>query len=157
MCSSAPNRRSARCSTASAVPRGGDLGPRSVVIASRSCQEALLMVNARHIVIHLSTVLAPCVAAALSGTALMPVMTAQQTVSPRLYSGLHWRMIGPFRGARVHAVSGVPGQPNTFYFGSVGGGVWESVNAGGTWSPVFDRQAIASVGAIGVAPSDPES
>ena len=64
-------------------------------------------------------------------------------------------MIGPFRGGRVNAVSGVPGQPNTFYFGSVGGGVWKSTNAGRTWTPVFDSQPVASIGAIAVAPSNP--
>jgi len=53
---------------------------------------------------------------------LHPVLLAQQ-FSPSLYSGLHWRSIGPFRGGRSNAVAGVPGQPNTFYFGSVGGGV----------------------------------
>jgi photosystem II stability/assembly factor-like uncharacterized protein len=72
-----------------------------------------------------------------------------------LYSGLHWRMIGPFRGGRVNAVSGVVGQPDTFYFGSVGGGLWKSNNAGRTWTPVFDSQPAASIGAIGVAPSSP--
>ena len=72
-----------------------------------------------------------------------------------LYSGLRWRMLGPFRGGRVNAVSGVPGQPNTFYFGSVGGGVWKTTNAGRTWTPVFDSQPIGSIGAIGVAPSNP--
>ena len=71
------------------------------------------------------------------------------------YSGLRWRMIGPFRGGRVNAVSGVPGQPTIFYFGSVGGGVWKSNNSGRTWTPVFDAQLIASIGAIGVAPSNP--
>ncbi len=65
-------------------------------------------------------------------------------------------MIGPFRGGRVNAVSGVPGRPNTFYFGSVGGGVWKTNNAGRTWAPVFDSQPIASIGAIGVAPSSPD-
>jgi photosystem II stability/assembly factor-like uncharacterized protein len=113
------------------------------------------MLNARRMFIRLSTVLGPCVAAGLSATNLIPVMNAQQTVSPGLYSGLRWRMIGPFRGGRVNAVSGVPGQPNTFYFGSVGGGLWKSFNAGRTWSPVFDGQPIASIGAIGVAPSNP--
>jgi photosystem II stability/assembly factor-like uncharacterized protein len=70
-------------------------------------------------------------------------------------SGMRWRLIGPFRGGRVNAVSGVPGQPETFYFGSVGGGLWKSNNAGRTWAPVFDSQPIASIGAIGVAPSSP--
>lgn len=68
---------------------------------------------------------------------------------------LHWRMIGPFRGGRVNAVSGVVSQPDTFYFGSVGGGVWKSTNAGRTWTPIFDDTGVASIGAIGVAPSDP--
>ena len=78
-----------------------------------------------------------------------------QQPNPNLYSGLRWRMIGPFRGGRVNAVSGVVGQPDTFYFGSVGGGVWKSSNAGRTWTPIFDSMDVASIGAIGVAPSDP--
>jgi photosystem II stability/assembly factor-like uncharacterized protein len=77
-----------------------------------------------------------------------------QQPDPSLYSGLRWRMIGPFRAGRVNAVSGVVGQPDTFYFGSVGGGVWKSSNAGRTWSPIFDATSVASIGAIGVAPSD---
>src|SRR5712675_1583753 len=79
---------------------------------------------------------------------LAPVAIAQQ-YDTSLYSGLRWRMIGPFRGGRVNAVSGVVGQPNTFYFGSVGGGVWKSKNSGRTWTPVFDSGSSASVGAIG--------
>ncbi len=81
-------------------------------------------------------------------------VSARQPFSKDLYSGLRWRMIGPFRGGRVNAVSGVAGQPTTFYFGSVGGGVWKSTNAGRTWSPIFDSQPVASIGAIGVAPSN---
>ena len=80
-------------------------------------------------------------------------LSAQQ-VDPNFYSGLRWRMIGPFRGGRVNAVSGVVGQPDTFYFGSVGGGLWKSNNAGRTWTPIFDANNVASIGAIGVAPSD---
>ncbi|HKC62322.1 MAG TPA: hypothetical protein VKB86_01735, partial [Pyrinomonadaceae bacterium] len=86
--------------------------------------------------------------------ALMPVALAQARIGESAYSGLHWRMIGPFRGGRVNAVSGVPGQPTVFYFGSVGGGVWKTINSGRTWTPVFDSEPIASIGAIGVAPSD---
>ena len=84
------------------------------------------------------------------------VATAQNRYDNSLYSGLRWRLIGPFRGGRVNAVSGVPGQPSTFYYGSVGGGVWRSNNSGRTWAPVFDSQSVASIGAIGVAPSNPE-
>ena len=85
------------------------------------------------------------------------IAIADQEYDPSLYSGLHWRMIGPFRGGRVNGVSGVHGQPNTFYFGSVGGGVWKSTNSGRTWAPIFDSQPIASIGAIGVAASAPET
>ena len=84
---------------------------------------------------------------------LSPFVLAAQQFDGSLWSGLHWRMIGPFRGGRVNAVSGVPTQPNTFYFGSVGGGVWKSSNSGRTWTPIFDSQPIASIGAIAVAPS----
>ena len=71
-----------------------------------------------------------------------------------LYNALEWRLIGPFRGGRVLAVTGVSGT-NTFYFGSVGGGIWKTTDAGTVWTPVFDSQSIASIGAIEVAPSDP--
>jgi photosystem II stability/assembly factor-like uncharacterized protein len=81
-------------------------------------------------------------------------LSAQQLDSS-LYNGLRWRMIGPHRGGRSIAVSGVEGQPNLYYFGAVGGGVWKSTNAGVTWEPIFDGQPIASIGAIAVAPSNP--
>src|SRR5262245_28573483 len=73
-----------------------------------------------------------------------------RTVDPSLYNGLRWRMLGPFRGGRVNAVAGVPGQPTTFYFGSVGGGVWKTIDTGRTWTPIFDAQPVASIGAIAV-------
>lgn len=91
----------------------------------------------------------------IGGLSLVPDVAAQGHYDASLYSDLRWRMIGPFRGGRVNTVSGVPGQPDTFYFGSVGGGVWKSTNSGRTWTPVFDSQPIASIGAIGVAPSNP--
>jgi photosystem II stability/assembly factor-like uncharacterized protein len=84
-----------------------------------------------------------------------PGPATAQEVDPSLYSGLKWRMIGPFRGGRAVAVTGVPGQPSHFYFGSVGGGVWESFNAGETWTPIFDSEDVQSIGAIAVAPSNP--
>src|SRR5689334_5793417 len=76
---------------------------------------------------------------------------------PSLYAGLQWRLIGPFRGGRVDAVCGVVGRPNEFYFGSVNGGVWKSVDAGRVWEPVFDAQPVASIGALAVAPSAPDT
>src|SRR5438552_11175981 len=87
----------------------------------------------------------------------LPVFVFAQQFDQSTFAGMQWRSIGPFRGGRVNAVSGVPGQPNTFYFGSVGGGVWKSNNSGRTWTSVFDDQKIASIGAIGVAPSAPNT
>src|SRR5215471_1643731 len=69
--------------------------------------------------------------------------------------GLQWRQIGPFRGGRALAVTGVIGQPNTYYFGAVAGGVWKTIDGGQNWEPLFDKQPTQAVGAIAVATSDP--
>ncbi len=76
-------------------------------------------------------------------------------VDPALFQDLRWRLIGPFRGGRVLAVSGVPGEPEHFYFGSVNGGVWETGDAGRTWKPIFDSQPVGSIGALAVSNSNP--
>ena len=60
--------------------------------------------------------------------------------------GLRWRSLGPFRGGRTAAATGVPGRPNEFYFGAVNGGVWKSIDGGRVWQPVFDSQPVASIG-----------
>ncbi|HVT17160.1 MAG TPA: hypothetical protein VHQ90_13395 [Thermoanaerobaculia bacterium] len=73
-----------------------------------------------------------------------------------LYAGLRWRLVGPFRGGRVLAVSGVAGRPETFYFGAAGGGVWKTTDAGRVWTPVFDGPPSGSIGALAVAPSSPD-
>src|SRR5437899_2651173 len=89
--------------------------------------------------------------------ALLLCVSAHSAVLPaNLYDQLQWRLIGPFRGGRVVAVSGVSGDPTAFYFGSVGGGVWKTTNGGVTWNPIFDSQKIASIGAVAVAPSNPK-
>lgn len=72
---------------------------------------------------------------------------AQQQVDPQLYGGMKWRLIGPFRGGRAIAVSGVPSQPCTYYLGTVAGGVWKTTYDGVTWNPLFDKQNISSIGA----------
>src|SRR5262249_39129702 len=78
-----------------------------------------------------------------------------QIADSALFSEMRWRMIGPFRGGRTVAVAGVPSQPNVFYMAPTNGGVWKSTDAGRTWSPIFDDQPTGSVGALAVAPSDP--
>ena len=87
--------------------------------------------------------------------ATTPGLLRAQPFDPSLFAGMRWRLVGPFRGGRTLAAAGVPGNPNLFYFGAVGGGVWRSDNAGRTWEPIFDGQPIASIGALAVAPSDP--
>src|SRR5579884_1626066 len=88
---------------------------------------------------------------------VVPVSTrpaVAQTYDENLLAGLQWRNIGPLRGGRAIAVTGVPGRPERFYFGAVGGGVWQTDNAGRTWTPIGDALPVASIGAIAVAPSD---
>ncbi|MGB6875957.1 MAG: hypothetical protein WBD87_07960 [Candidatus Acidiferrales bacterium] len=77
-----------------------------------------------------------------------------QTLDKTLWSGMNWRSIGPFRGGRVEAVVGIPGNPKVYYFGAVAGGVWKSTDAGLSWNPIFDKQDIASIGAIAIDPHD---
>src|ERR1700736_6268735 len=75
-------------------------------------------------------------------------------VYEKLFKGMQVRQIGPFRGGRALAVEGVVGEPDVYYFGAVGGGVWKTTDGGANWSPLFDKQDISSIGAIAVAPSD---
>jgi photosystem II stability/assembly factor-like uncharacterized protein len=82
-------------------------------------------------------------------------MISAQQIPESTYQDLHWRMIGPFRGGRTRAASGVPSHPNVFYVGQVNGGIWKSDDFGRTWNPIFDHESTQSIGAIAVAPSDP--
>ena len=85
-----------------------------------------------------------------------PTLYSNPNATSRNFKSLRWRLIGPFRGGRVDAVAGDPNKPLVFYFGAVNGGVWKTANAGQTWDNITDgRSDISSVGALTVAPSDP--
>ena len=77
-----------------------------------------------------------------------------EKVDTAVYQRLKYRYIGP-EGNRVTSVTGVAGDPNTYYAGAASGGLWKSTDGGIHWSPVFDSQPVSSVGALAVAPSDP--
>lgn len=76
------------------------------------------------------------------------------TYEEDLYKALEYRLVGPFRGGRSAAVTGVPGEPNLFYFGATGGGVWKSEDGGRTWGNISDGYFGGSIGSIAVSPSD---
>jgi photosystem II stability/assembly factor-like uncharacterized protein len=103
--------------------------------------------------------LAAAVVLALPASALVPsdAVAAPPATTARSmpFGALHWRLIGPFRAGRSLAVTGVIGQPNHFYMGSVDGGVWETNDAGRTWHPIFDSEDVGSIGAIAVSRSNP--
>src|SRR5690242_7656943 len=86
------------------------------------------------------------------------LLSAQEPETPRTgdpaFRGMRYRLIGPFRGGRSLAVTGIAGDPDTYYFGAAGGGVWKSTDGAFTWSPIFDRESSFSIGALAAAPSD---
>src|SRR2546425_11928080 len=83
-----------------------------------------------------------------------PGPTPPRAADEKLFKGLQWREIGPFRGGRALTIEGVPGEPDTYYFGAVAGGVWKTIDGGANWTPLFDKEPISSIGAIAIAPSD---
>lgn len=92
-----------------------------------------------------------------AGLALSARQTPPPSIDVSLFaSSLHWRNIGPTRGGRTKAAAGIPSQPNVFLIGAVNGGVWKTTDYGRTWKPIFDGQPTGSIGAIAIAPSDPQ-
>ncbi len=80
---------------------------------------------------------------------------APSGVPSSAYQDLHWRFVGPFRAGWATVAEGVPSEPNTFYFGAAGGGVWKTTDAGRTWHGLMQHQSSSAIGALAVAPSDP--
>ncbi len=95
-------------------------------------------------------------AAALLAAFQLPQICAAEPSVASITQDLHWRLVGPFRGGRTRAVTGVPGSPETFLVGAVNGGVWKTDDDGRSWTPIFDAEPTQSIGAIAVAPSDPK-
>jgi len=89
-------------------------------------------------------------------TVLISGIAAAQQVPEQFFSEMKWRMIGPFRAGKVNAVAGVPGNPAVYYFGADGGGVWKTTDGGTVWKPIFDKEPVASIGAMALAPSNPK-
>ena len=87
--------------------------------------------------------------------ALLPSALNAGPIDAKMFGGLHWREIGPYRGGRTRALAGVPTQPSTFYIAQVNGGIFKTTDCGHTWLPIFDREDSASIGSLAVAPSDP--
>ena len=101
------------------------------------------------------TVVTSLVIAIVIVIATGPGHAAPAAMPGRLFAGLTWRQIGPFRGGRVAAVTGVPAEPETYYLGAALGGVWKTTDGGHEWKPMFDAQHIGSIGAVAVSASDP--
>ncbi len=94
--------------------------------------------------------------ALITGLTILSASAIERSdVSSAVGSGLEWRQLGPFRGGWATMVAGVPGQPDVFYFAAAGGGIWRTIDAGRTWSPLFQHGPAASVGALAIAPSNP--
>jgi len=89
-------------------------------------------------------------------TILALLLCASAARAEDTFRELRWRSVGPYRGGRTKAAAGVPGRPGLFYVGAVNGGVWRTDDFGRTWTPIFDDQPTGSIGAIAVAPSNPD-
>src|ERR1051325_8823656 len=89
------------------------------------------------------------------GSLAFAATAAADPIPAASYQQLRWRMVGPFRGGRTRAASGSASQPGVFYVAQVSGGVWKTDDFGLTWHPIFDDQRTASIGAVAVAPSNP--
>src|SRR5882724_945120 len=97
-----------------------------------------------------------CARSLIFFTIALIATAAQAQYNPESFSTMKWRLIGPHRAGRVTCVAGIPGKPAIYYFGTPGGGVWKTTNGGRVWKPIFDDVHVASIGALALAPSNPE-
>src|SRR6185503_19515653 len=152
-----PSRRVRGCQrAASASPPRPIMGGRSRVHPESSPAEGTPMRKP----LLLTVILVAGVAFANREARLSAPLQAQAggnvIVNPNTYQDLRWRSVGPHRGGRSTAAAGVRTQPNVFYMGATGGGVWKTENYGITWTPISDGQiATGSIGAIDVSDSNP--
>src|SRR6185437_1799660 len=105
---------------------------------------------------NLPMIRTPIAALLLSASVLGATAAVAAPVDPALYSSLHWRLLGPFRAGWAEMIEGIPSKPNTYYFGASGGGVWKTDDAGRTWTSLFDKGGSSAIGAIAIAPSNPD-
>ncbi len=92
----------------------------------------------------------------ISLISIFATLAPAQQFDPKLYQELRWRLIGPFRGGRSVAISGIQSQPNVFFMAANNGGVWRTTDYGRTWNPIFDDQPTGSIGALAIAASNPD-
>jgi hypothetical protein len=105
----------------------------------------------------LAAAFAPGLTAGAAAAAPADGTPAASAVDPSLFAALQWRGIGPYRGGRALAAAGIPGDPTTFFFGAVAGGVWKTTDGGASWLPLTDHTPISSVGALAIAPTHPNN
>ncbi len=99
--------------------------------------------------------IAPSLTITLTLLLSIAVAAGAQPFNAQLFDAMRWRLIGPFRAGRVTAVAGIPGDPAIYYMGTPGGGIWKTTDSGRVWKPIFDSKHIASIGALAIAPSNP--
>ena len=102
-----------------------------------------------------ASILAFLLAAPLPAQDVAPAPIAASRIDDAAFSALEWREVGPYRGGRSAAVAGIPSQPDTYYFGATGGGVWKTDDGGRTWDNVSDGYFGGSIGAVAVSEWDP--
>src|SRR5713101_2939475 len=94
---------------------------------------------------------------AASQTPEKPAEPGKSEHEDTLFKGMKYRTIGPFRGGRSLTAAGIAGDPTTYYFGSTGGGVWKSTDGAMTWTSVFDKEGVGSIGSVAVSASEPST